>query len=179
MSDRVANNITLIIGGARSGKSAYALSEANLHPGRKVFIATAQAFDSEMKTRIARHKAERGPEWDTFEEPVKIGEAFLASAGGNYGAIVIDCLTLWVSNLLLGEEAVEEKFRSLETALLSRGDSAVYIVSNEVGMGIVPEYPLSRTYRDLLGNLNRLLAGVASRVVYMVAGIPVEIKKRP
>jgi adenosylcobinamide kinase/adenosylcobinamide-phosphate guanylyltransferase len=171
--------VTLIIGGARSGKSAFALSEGNLHPGKKAFIATAQALDHEMKARIARHKEERGPEWDTFEEPVRLDEAFLISAAGGYKAIVIDCLTLWVSNLLLGEEAVEEKFRSLETALLSCGDSSVYIVSNEVGMGIVPEYPLSRVYRDLLGNLNKLVAGIASRVVYMVAGIPVEIKKRP
>jgi adenosylcobinamide kinase / adenosylcobinamide-phosphate guanylyltransferase len=168
--------ITFILGGARSGKSTYALGAANLHAGRKAFIATAQALDHEMETRIARHKEERGSEWETFEEPLDIAET-LYKVKDRYGAVVLDCLTLWASNLIHAGRVMDKEFDALEAVLLTCTDSPLYIVSNEVGMGIVPEYPLSRVYRDRLGNLNKMVARVSSRVVFMVAGIPMEVKK--
>lgn len=170
------NHITFILGGARSGKSTYALSEANLHQGKKAFIATAEALDEEMRVRITRHKEERGTDWSTLEEPLKIDDA-VRSAREGYAAVVVDCLTLWVSNLLHAGSDPDEAFRSLETALLSSREQHIYIVSNEVGLGIVPEHALSRAYRDRLGEVNRMAARVASRVVFMVAGIPMDIKK--
>ncbi|MDR2018209.1 MAG: bifunctional adenosylcobinamide kinase/adenosylcobinamide-phosphate guanylyltransferase [Syntrophobacterales bacterium] len=167
--------ITFILGGARSGKSTYALGEANLLKGRKAFIATAEALDREMERRIARHKAERGPEWDTFEEPIDI-KSVLKGIGNKYPVILIDCITLWVSNLLHKELSLKEEFESLVKALLRCSDADVYLVSNEVGMGVVPEYPLGRVYRDQLGLLNKMIASVADRVILMTAGIPVTIK---
>jgi len=167
--------ITFILGGVRSGKSSYALGEANLLEGRKAFIATAEGLDGDMRDRISRHKKERGPAWDTFEESVNIKEV-LGSIRGEYPVILIDCLTLWVSNLLHGELDTEEAFEGLASRLLECRDSYIYIVSNEVGMGIVPEYPLGRVYRDQLGLLNKMIARVASTVTLMVAGIPLQIK---
>jgi adenosylcobinamide kinase / adenosylcobinamide-phosphate guanylyltransferase len=170
------SHITFVIGGARSGKSSYALNEANLREGKKAFIATAEALDHEMETRIARHKTERGENWETLEEPLRIDVA-LQSAGNRFSAAVIDCLTLWVSNLLHAGQDPLAAFRSLESALLSSQVPRIYVVSNEVGMGIVPEHPLSRAYRDHLGDANKLLARISSTVVLMVAGIPTEIKR--
>jgi adenosylcobinamide kinase / adenosylcobinamide-phosphate guanylyltransferase len=172
----MGNHITFIIGGARSGKSSYALNEANMRLGAKAFIATAEALDHEMEVRIARHKEERGNDWETFEEPLDIGAALKAARNG-HSAIVVDCLTLWVSNLLHAGHDMKKAFHSLETTLQSCEDSHIYVVSNEVGMGIVPEYPLSRAYRDGLGDVNKIIAHIAGTVVLMVAGIPVEIKK--
>ncbi len=168
--------ITFILGGVRSGKSTYALERANAYGGKKTFIATAEARDREMNDRIVRHKMERGLSWETCEEPLDI-KGVLSNLSGSDRVVVIDCLTLWVSNLLERSEALEEEFDGLLSALLSCEASQIYIVSNEVGMGVVPEHPLGRAYRDYLGLLNRRVAEVASRVILMVAGIPVEIKK--
>jgi adenosylcobinamide kinase / adenosylcobinamide-phosphate guanylyltransferase len=167
--------ITFILGGARSGKSAYALREASLFGGAKAFIATAEGLDQEMEERIARHKAERGPSWTTFEEPINIKKV-LENIRTKYPVVLIDCLTLWVSNLLHGELNVEDEFEDLVAALRDCPDSHIYIISNEVGMGIVPEYALARTYRDRLGILNKMIAAIASTVILMVAGIPLQIK---
>lgn len=167
--------ITFILGGARSGKSSYALGEANLREGEKAFIATAEALDPDMEDRIAHHKAERGPAWETFEEPLDI-KTVLRNTRNKYPVILIDCLTLWVSNLLHRELNTTEEFEALVQALLELSDAHVYIVSNEVGMGIIPEYPLGRIYRDRLGLLNRMIASVADRVILIIAGIPVAIK---
>jgi len=167
--------ITFIIGGVRSGKSSYALGEANRLEGRKAFIATAEGLDGDMKDRISRHKEERGPAWETFEEPVRIKEV-LEGIRAEYPVILIDCLTLWVSNLLHRELNTEGAFEELASQLIECPDSHIYIVSNEVGMGIVPEYPLGRVYRDQLGLLNKMIARIASTVILMVAGIPLQIK---
>jgi adenosylcobinamide kinase / adenosylcobinamide-phosphate guanylyltransferase len=167
--------ITFILGGARSGKSAYALSEASLFQGKKAFIATAESLDAEMEERITRHKAERGPSWTTFEEPINIKEV-LWNITPKYPVVLIDCLTLWVSNLLHRQLNTREEFEGLVKTLLESPDSHIYIVSNEVGMGIVPENALARAYRDQLGLLNRMIAAAASTVVFMVAGIPLQVK---
>ncbi len=167
--------ITFILGGVRSGKSSYALSEANLLGGKKAFIATAEGLDEDMRKRISRHQEERGPSWETFEEPVNI-TGVLATISTEYPVILIDCLTLWVSNLLHLEMNAEKEFEGLVSRLLQCRDSHVYVVSNEVGMGIVPEYPLGRVYRDQLGLLNKMIARIATTATLMVAGIPLKIK---
>ncbi|HMK56461.1 MAG TPA: bifunctional adenosylcobinamide kinase/adenosylcobinamide-phosphate guanylyltransferase [Dissulfurispiraceae bacterium] len=167
-------SITFVLGGSRSGKSSFALSRASKLAGSKAFIATAQAFDEEMKDRIERHKSERPAEWKTFEEPLSVPK-LIADAGGRYGVVLVDCLTLWLSNLLMNGTDVEEEIESL---LLSVAPcpSSLFIVSNEVGMGIVPDNALARRFRDMAGTLNRCIAEVADDVFLVVAGIPVKIK---
>lgn len=166
---------TLILGGVRSGKSAYALAQANELEGSKAFIATAEALDDEMALRVERHKAERGPAWATFEEPIGIAP-LLDGLAEQYSIIVVDCLTLWVSNIMHAGKDLDVEFAALLSAL-APGSGRLYLVSNEVGMGIVPDSPLARDYRDALGTLNRMIAQAAQRVVLMVAGIPMEVKE--
>jgi adenosylcobinamide kinase / adenosylcobinamide-phosphate guanylyltransferase len=167
--------ITLILGGVRSGKSNFALEQANQCGGKRVFVATARSLDKEMEDRIANHKKERGLDWSTFEEPLNIA-GVLRELTRDCGVVLIDCLTLWVSNLMHEERNQEEEQNIFASALESCLVPQIYVVSNEVGMGIVPEYPLGRAYRDQLGLLNRKIAQVASKVILMIAGIPVEIK---
>ena len=169
------SKIIFVIGGAKSGKSTFALEKAGAFPGRKVYVATAQALDDEMKERIERHKAQRGKDWDTFEEPIKMARV-LKQIGRGYAAGVIDCLTLWLSNLLFGSEDLEEEV-DVFLAFLKNGDCpTLYIVSNEVGMGIVPDNALSRRFRDRAGYLNQQVAGIADEVYLVAAGIPLKIK---
>lgn len=167
---------TLLTGGARSGKSAHALMLADQSRGAKIFIATAEARDAEMRVRIEKHKTERGPGWITVEEPLAVAEAVAAhGAAGN--CIVIDCLTLWTSNQL--EQADDAAFARKADALAAAvtGVAAkVIMVTNEVGLGIVPADPVSRAYRDRLGLVNARLAAVCGRVILMVAGLPLMIK---
>lgn len=171
----IKGRTVLIIGGARSGKSAFALKKAGSFPGKKAYIATAEALDEEMKERIERHRGERGKDWETFEEPIKMA-GVLKETGSGYNAAVIDCLTLWLSNLLLGTEDPEEEIEGF-LSLLREGDHPpLFVVSNEVGMGIVPDNPLSRRFRDLAGRLNQKVAGIADEVYLVTAGIPVRIK---
>lgn len=176
--------MTLILGGARSGKSDYAQRLA-AESGRPVlYVATATAGDEEMAERIARHRAARPPDWRTLEAPVNIGQALEGAVAGGE-VVLMDCLTLLVSNLMMdeGEEATEDRLEArvvgeLEAVLkvcTERGTDLI-IVSNEVGMGLVPPYPMGRVYRDVLGRANQWLAARADRVVLMVAGIPVELK---
>lgn len=167
---------TLITGGARSGKSAYALMHARQSPGMKIFIATAEARDAEMRARIEKHKTERGAGWITVEEPLAAAEA-VAAHGGAGNCIVIDCLTLWTSNLLerADDAAFARKADELAAAVAGAA-AAVIVVTNEVGLGIVPADPLSRIYRDRLGLVNARLAAVCGRVILMVAGLPLMIK---
>jgi len=172
--------MTLILGGARSGKSTFALRLAERHGGRAAFIATANADDDEMKTRIADHRRERPSAWETREIPYGIA-AELEKTPLQTDVVVLDCITLLVSNLLLrdGPSApaqVEAEVAALLTAL-KNGPSAWIIVSNEVGLGLVPEYPLGRIYRDLLGRANQQLAAQADKVFWMVAGIPVPVEE--
>lgn len=173
--------VTLVTGGARAGKSAFALS---LVPpeGPVTFIATAQEFDDEMRERIRRHRAERPLDWTTTEAPIELAAAV---AGAPAKAIlIVDCLTLWVSNLLLteGREGADRSWSpdgrvdGLLEALGAR-TRPVVVVTNEVGLGVVPPTALGRIYRDALGRVNQRVARIASRVVLMVAGLPMEVKR--
>ncbi|MEP0320861.1 bifunctional adenosylcobinamide kinase/adenosylcobinamide-phosphate guanylyltransferase [Bauldia litoralis] len=164
----------LIVGGQRSGKSRHAeacVAESGLSP---VYIATAQAGDGEMAERIATHRARRGPDWHTIEEPLDLPEA-LAAAASPRSIVLVDCLTLWLSNLMHGERDIET---ATDALLASLADAAgpVVLVSNEVGSGIIPANPLSRRYADAQGVLNQTVAASVPRVVLMAAGIPLQIK---
>jgi len=174
--------VTFIIGGARSGKSSFALQKASGIKGRKAFIATAEAFDDEMKARIESHRAERGGEWDTYEETIKVPRIVNEVKNG-YSVAVLDCLTIWLSNLLVKTEAEDQKHQTIKETLRSftgsikdLGDLRLFIVSNEVGMGIVPENRLARQFRDLAGRLNQDMAQLADEVYMVTAGIPIKIK---
>jgi len=184
----VSAKIILILGGARSGKSAHALQLARRHSGAVLYTATAEAGDEEMAARIARHRAERPAHWHMLEAPRRVGQALRAWQGGPLAAVVVDCITLLASNVLLSlpEEAGEEQAAALLDAevdeLLAaareRGGEWI-LVSNEVGLGLVPPYPLGRLYRDLLGRANQRLARAADEVLLMVAGIPMQVKGPP
>jgi adenosylcobinamide kinase/adenosylcobinamide-phosphate guanylyltransferase len=170
--------LTLITGGARSGKSAHALALAMAYPGsRRFFLATAEALDDEMRARIERHRADRTASFVTIEEPIIIASA-LESLDGRCDVVVIDCLTLWVSNLMaqsLDDAEIIAKGEDLATVLRSVSFGAV-IVTGEVGSGIVPEHPSARRFRDLLGWINQRVARAADRVILMTAGYPLVIK---
>ncbi len=170
--------ILLVLGGAKSGKTTYALKRARGLGRSLAYIATAQALDKEMAKAIRRHRRDRGGAFETFEEPLNLGEA-VRKASRKHDAVVVDCLTLWVSNLLTvakkSEKEVERDIRALISALRET-DSPVILVSNEVGLGIVPRGTLSRKYRILLGVTNQRVASLANEVVLMVAGIPWPIK---
>ncbi|MFI5001052.1 MAG: bifunctional adenosylcobinamide kinase/adenosylcobinamide-phosphate guanylyltransferase [Reyranellales bacterium] len=174
--------VSLVLGGARSGKSTYgeklvtgALFGAA--PQAAVYIATAEPGDVEMATRIMAHRARRGANWTTLEEPLKLGDAIVA-AGTHRLPVLVDCLTLWLSNLMLAgadvDEATDEFLLALEGCA-----SPVVLVSNEVGLGIVPETPLGRAFRDSQGRLNMRMAERADRVISMTAGLPLVLKDRP
>jgi adenosylcobinamide kinase/adenosylcobinamide-phosphate guanylyltransferase len=170
--------VALILGGARSGKSRYGLRLAAAWPPPHLLVATGEAGDAEMAARIQEHQRERGPGWDTVEAPLALGEA-LAAAQGRYGVILVDCLTLWLSNLMLsGSPAAADLQKACEhlAAVLEQTATPTILISNEVGLGIVPENPLARQFRDLLGWLHQRLAKAADLVVLMVAGLPLKIK---
>lgn len=167
--------IVFILGGARSGKSTFALQEASAIEGKKAFIATAEAFDDEMRSRIEKHKEERGADWITHEEPLSISTLF-QNIRNSYPVVLIDCLTLWVSNIMhAGLDFNDEAARLVDT-ISQEHPALVYIVSNEVGMGLVPETELGREYRDNIGLLNRKVAEAATDVYFMAAGMPMKIK---
>jgi adenosyl cobinamide kinase/adenosyl cobinamide phosphate guanylyltransferase len=173
----MTRTLTLILGGARSGKSTHALSLA-ASAGRVLFVATAESGDAEMAERIAAHRRGRPTTWDTLEEPRALA-ASLARAGDRHDVVVIDCLTLWVSNLMAVAPSRPVDPASWVDPLLAayRGGTASWIVvSNEVGLGIVPATSLGRAYRDALGAVNRLVAAAADTVTLMVAGLPLTIK---
>jgi adenosylcobinamide kinase / adenosylcobinamide-phosphate guanylyltransferase len=165
--------VTLVLGGARSGKSSYAEWLIGTYPKPWVYIATAEAKDSEMAERIAAHRARRAAGWRAIEAPHEVPEAISAAPGD--AAVLVDCLTLWLSNLMLGSFQVETMIERLEQALAARSGPTV-CVSNEVGLGIVPDNALARQFRDAQGTLNQLIAAKAARVIMMVAGIPVAVK---
>lgn len=170
----------LIIGGCRSGKSRHALELAmDVSAKQNIYIATCLPRDEEMDARVRRHQQERGQSWITVEAPLRISEA-LNEHGRRGNVIVLDCLTLWLSNLMLGNETgqdletrIQELLQSLDTVVCP-----VFVVSNEVGTGIVPENRLARQFRDLAGFTNQKMAARADRVIWMVAGIPISIKQR-
>jgi adenosylcobinamide kinase / adenosylcobinamide-phosphate guanylyltransferase len=165
--------LTLVLGGARSGKSRYAESLIKALPRPWFYVATAEAKDEEMTARIAEHMARRGAGWQTIEAPHD-----LAGALGKVPArtpVLIDCLTLWLSERMLAEADMDREIDALEAAL-TRRTGAIVAVSNEVGLSIVPDNALARRFRDLQGILNQRLAAQAARVVMMVAGIPIAVK---
>jgi adenosylcobinamide kinase/adenosylcobinamide-phosphate guanylyltransferase len=163
----------LVTGGARSGKSRFALGLAGSLAPPRFYLATAEALDEEMALRIATHRKERGPDWHTIEEPIAI-----ASLLSQPGPVVVDCLTLWVSNLLTRECSDAELTRAIRgfSEAFAVADNPVIAVTNEVGLGIVPDNALARRFRDAAGSLAQQVAGVADRVVLMCAGLPIEVK---
>ena len=172
------NNKIFVLGGCRSGKSGYALEAAQQFPGdNRVFIATCIPHDDEMKQRVARHRKERSRTWKTVEAPLLLPEA-IAENSGRADVILADCLTLWVSNLLMdGDDSgkIELQIPRLAAAI-EKSRCPVVLVSNEVGQGIVPENKLARQFRDLVGFVNQAVAECADQVIWTVAGIPVTIK---
>lgn len=177
-------SLTLILGGARSGKSSYAEKLAAEYK-QVLYVATAEARDGEMAQRIATHRAERPSYWQTLEAPQQVGAAITAVDPAAYEVVLLDCLTMLASNVLLAlpetvdaqtaEDALTAEIDGLLTAY-KRTASHWIIVSNEVGLGIVPAYPLGRLYRDVLGRANQRLAAVADSVLFMVAGLPMNVK---
>jgi adenosylcobinamide kinase / adenosylcobinamide-phosphate guanylyltransferase len=164
-------SITLVLGGARSGKSRFAES---LSHGEKHYIATAQAFDDEMRDRIAKHKIQRGAGWTTHEEQFGLARK-LADVDGGGRFVLVDCLTLWLSNLILAERDWDGPVAAL-TGMLQRMKADVVLVSNEVGLSIVPDNALGRRFRDAQGTLNQHVAAVADHVVFVAAGLPLALK---
>ncbi len=166
-----------ITGGGRSGKSHYALDYANRNFSQKLFLATSEPLDEEMVQRIKNHKKARGPEWKTVEEPVEIVHK-INEYGAEGKVILIDCLTLWLYNLLMRWDndlrIMEETTKLIDS--LKRSPASCILVSNEVGMGIVPADPLTRRYRDLLGAMNQRIAEALDTVIFMVSGIPLFLK---
>ena len=165
---------TLILGGARSGKSRRALALAEQLGADRVFVATAEALDEEMAGRIARHQAERDAGWETIEVPLDLTDA-LSRGDLRDKVCVVDCLTLWLSNLMHHQRDVALETENL-CAHLAAQSGTVILVSNEVGMGLVPESPLGRDFRDAQGRLNQKIADVCDVVEFVAAGLPINLK---
>jgi adenosylcobinamide kinase/adenosylcobinamide-phosphate guanylyltransferase len=166
--------LTLVLGGARSGKSRHAETLIEAAAPAALYLATAQALDAEMAERIRRHRARRGARWTTREEPLALAAA-LAEAARPERPVLVDCLTLWLSNLLLAGRDVDEAIAGL-LAALPRLAGPVVFVANEVGLGIVPDNALARAFRDHAGRLNQAVAAQAQRVVFLAAGLPLTLK---
>ena len=173
----MGKTMILITGGCRSGKSRFALDYANQHFLKKLYLATCEALDEEMAQRIEHHKKMRGPEWQTIEESIAIVNE-IREYGDKVEVILLDCITLWLSNLLMkwnsDSRIMDEVNRFID--LIQQSQTSLIIVSNEVGMGIVPADPLSRRFRDLSGMINQRIAEVVDTVIYMVSGIPMFLK---
>jgi adenosylcobinamide kinase / adenosylcobinamide-phosphate guanylyltransferase len=167
------NPVTLVLGGVRSGKSHYA-QQLGERAARVVFVATAHAYDDEMRRKVDRHRSSRPQHWQTVEEPLALAEA-VTQYGPACDLMIIDCLTLFAANLLDADGDAQTGIDALCLALQSP-PCAVVLVSNEVGSGVVPEYPSGRRFRDLLGEMNQSVARVASNVLLLVAGLPLVLK---
>ena len=168
-----SERITFVLGGARSGKSRYAETLIGNEPPPWIYVATAEGLDDEMARRIAKHRARRAEGWRTVEAPRDLPGALTGVPAG--AAVLIDCMTLWLANLLLAGADIEREIENLDTTLTQMPGKAV-LVANEVGWGIVPDNALARDFRDLQGLLNQRLAARADRVVLMVAGLPLFLK---
>jgi adenosylcobinamide kinase/adenosylcobinamide-phosphate guanylyltransferase len=168
---------SLVIGGCRSGKSSHALHLAEQIPGQKIFIATCMPQDKEMEHRVLRQQQQRSSDWETLEVPVFIPEA-IQKNGFEGHVILVDCLTLWINNLILNDDKPENIDNHIQklTQSIEKAECPVILVSNEVGTGIVPENKLARLFRDIMGFTNQKVAACVDRVIWMVAGIPVKIK---
>jgi len=170
---RGRRHLTLVLGGARSGKSRHAEALVTALPQPWLYVATGEPRDNEMAARIAEHRARRVADWQTIEAPRDLAAALAVAPAG--AAVLIDCLTLWLTNVMLAGADVEGEIIQLEQALIGR-KGPVILVANEVGLGIVPDNALARRFRDVAGRLNQRLAALADRVILLVAGIPVEVK---
>lgn len=166
---------TLVLGGARSGKSALAERLARESGLERIYLATATAGDEEMRARIAHHRDRRGAGWRTVEEPLRIAEC-LARDGLAGRIVLLDCLTLWLSNIMHAGLDVDAESHRLADEL-QKGACPIVLVSNEVGLGLVPETPLGRTFRDAQGRLNQLVAATVPNVVFVAAGLPLWLKQ--
>ena len=164
----------LVLGGARSGKSRHAQSRAEALDGELIYIATAQALDSEMGERISRHRLARGPRWRTVEEPLDLPDAIAGHAAPGT-VLLVDCLTLWLSNLMLAERDADSAATYLARAVADAPGTLI-LVANEVGLGIVPDNALARRFRDAAGWLNQAVAARASEVIFVAAGLPLRLK---
>ena len=179
--------LVLLTGGARSGKSRFAVEMAARAGGRVLFLATMRTVDAETRRRIARHRRQRPADWDTVEEPLDAAGA-LRPAAGRFDVVVLDCLALWVASLM--EQAASSRRRATSAqverlvarrteellAAYGEGGASLIAVTNEVGAGVVPAYPAGRLFRDLLGTVNQSVAARADRVYYLVAGVPLVLK---
>jgi adenosylcobinamide kinase/adenosylcobinamide-phosphate guanylyltransferase len=174
MSNPSLAAVTLVLGGARSGKSAWAEACAASSGLSPVYLATAEPGDAEMAERIAHHRARRGARWATVEEPLELAAA-LADWARPDRAVVVDCLTLWLANLMDAERDPEAEAERLIAALAQLRGPAL-LVSNEVGLGIVPDNALARAFRDAAGRLNQRVAAAAQHVVFLAAGLPLTLK---
>ena len=168
------SNALLVLGGARSGKSRYAQSRAEALDGELVFVATAQALDDEMAERIARHRDDRGSRWSTLEAPVELAAAIRDEARPGQ-VLLIDCLTLWTSNLLLADRDIAAATGELVDAI-GQARGTLIFVANEVGLGIVPDNALARRFRDEAGRVNQQLAATVDEVMFVAAGLPLRLK---
>jgi adenosylcobinamide kinase/adenosylcobinamide-phosphate guanylyltransferase len=175
----VASRLILIGGGARSGKSAFALGYARSLGESRIFVATAQAFDEEMRTRIDRHRDERGGDFETVEEPQALARAIAAAPQG--AVVLVDCLTLWLSNRLCADvapESIHNEVDDVVQAALARA-APTLIVSNEVGMGVVPDNALARAFRDLTGHAHQRLAAAADEIYAAMMGVVLRLQPGP
>jgi adenosylcobinamide kinase/adenosylcobinamide-phosphate guanylyltransferase len=165
--------LTLVLGGARSGKSRHAEALVEALPPPWIYVATAQAYDDEMAARIAEHRARRSSDWYTVDAPLALTDAIRGQPAGR--PILVDCLTLWLTNLILAEHDTGAAVADLLAACVQT-TAPIVLVSNEVGLGIVPDNALARRFRDEAGRLHQRLAARADRVVFMVAGLPMQVK---
>lgn len=165
----------LVLGGARSGKTAFSESLALRNGNRPAYLATAEALDGEMRDRVASHKASRATRFATIEEPIALSAALL-EASAEHDVILVDCLTLWITNLLLANEDVARHVSELGATLVQIKTTKIILVSNEVGQGIVPDNAMARTFRDLSGWAHQRLAEICDDVYFIVAGLPMPLK---
>ena len=178
----MSKRLTLVLGGVRAGKSSYAQRLASEGGGRVLFVATAEAGDADMATRIQAHRRDRPPDWDTLEEPVDLVGA-LSGVSNRYNTVLLDCLTLWVSNLLLRSTDIDSSRTGILTEtewlldVFRRGSASWVVVSNEVGLGVVPPTRLGRVFADELGRVNQFVAAAADDVYFMAAGLAMPLKE--
>ena len=175
MTATLGEGITLVLGGARSGKSAFAERLVEASGLKPVYLATGRAFDGEMETRIAEHRSRRGDLWRTVEAPLDLGAAIAAEAKAD-SAVLVDCLTLWLTNLMLAERDIADECQRLVEGLRLHEGGPLVLVSNEVGLGIVPDNAMARAFRDHAGRLHQDIAAVAHQVVLVAAGLPLTLK---
>ncbi len=163
-----------VLGGARSGKSRFAQQRAEAEVGTHIYVATAQAWDAEMEDRIAQHREDRGAIWSTLEAPLDLPEVIRARSDGGH-VLMVDCLTLWATNLMMGDRDAEAATEDLCDAVLGF-DGHIVLVANEVGLGIVPDNAMARAFRDVAGRMNQRVAAVAQEVMFIAAGLPLRLK---